>query len=89
MTSNKPEVPDRGSGEEVEATIGSVRVESGYAVAHLRAPFRSLTPETAITFSFSRWGGKSSPLKGQVVVLENIQLFTGGWRAERARPVTP
>jgi hypothetical protein len=48
-----------------------------------------LTDETSITFLLGEWKGAEEPRRGQIVTLENVQLFERGWRASRARPITP
>jgi hypothetical protein len=49
----------------------------------------NLTDETSITFPLTEWKGAEPPRSGQMVTLENVQLFERGWRASRARPITP
>jgi hypothetical protein len=48
-----------------------------------------LTEETSITFPMNKWMGCEPPQVGQMVLLNNVQLFEQGWRAVRARPITP
>lgn len=48
-----------------------------------------LTAGTSVTFSLiMAWEGKHDPLKGQVVVLSEVEEFKRGWRARVARPVS-
>lgn len=76
----------------IRAVVGNI-LEQGkfrFAVAYLE---RGVTlPEIErgedITFSLSDWQGKYEPQKGQVVLLEHIELFKKGWRARCARPIT-
>lgn len=44
--------------------------------------------EDSITFSLTVWQGIGvDPLKGQIVLLEGVTEFVGGWRATSARPI--
>lgn len=72
----------------VQAVIGSVKEGKGYATA-FPIPGQSLPPGTDITFSLGQWSGKVTPLKSQVVMLDDVTMFARGWRASSARPVTP
>lgn len=47
-----------------------------------------LTTKTSITFTLVNWCGDGDPSPGQVVVLQNVQLYERGWRAASARPIT-
>ena len=40
-----------------------------------------------ITFELSKWTGAIPPQQGQIAILTGVRKFSGGWRAERARPV--
>jgi hypothetical protein len=46
-----------------------------------------LTESDSVTFSLSSWQGNSEPEPGQVVVLDETNLYSQGWRARSARPV--
>jgi hypothetical protein len=41
----------------------------------------------SVTFSIAAWRGSTPPKRNQVVRLETIQEFKGGWRAEEAHPI--
>jgi hypothetical protein len=41
----------------------------------------------SITFSLENWTGESQPKKGQLVLLQNVTQYGGGWRAEQASPI--
>lgn len=43
---------------------------------------------STVTFTLSAWDGKHEPLKGQVVMLSDIEKFERGWRARKAVPIT-
>lgn len=64
--------------------------EQRYAVTYPKDPPQDsdLNDTTSITFSLSRWEGGSEPEPGQVVMLFNLKLFSGGWRANGVSPVT-
>ena len=62
-----------------------------------KKPFVVTRPEDAsilgnsggsITFGLNAWSGTERPHVGQLVQLEAIQLFAGGWRAMHAHPIT-
>lgn len=58
-----------------------------YAVTHPEKELSSLSKGETITFSLMDWDGSKEPLKGQIVVLSEIEKFARGWRARQARPV--
>lgn len=74
--------------EPIEAVIGSVRETKGYATAY-PIPGQRIPHNKDITFSLDKWSGKGLPLKAQVVRLDDVTMFVGGWRASSASPVTP
>lgn len=77
----------------IRAIVGKVRGDGKqrFVVTYLEKGV--LLPDIkegeSITFSLESWQGQSEPVKEQVVLLEGIQLFRQGWRAQRACPVTP
>ena len=55
-----------------------------------KGPLAESLPEgTRITFSLDDWEGDRDPRFDQMVELEGVQLFRQGWRASKARPITP
>ncbi|MGE5298110.1 MAG: hypothetical protein ACM3KM_03030 [Acidobacteriaceae bacterium] len=85
MSSNKQEGSPP---SEAEVVIGEICRERKppYVVAYTTSN-GDFPKGTSITFALTYWAGKMDPIKGQVVVVSNIQKFAKGWRAFGARPV--
>ncbi len=60
--------------------------DRAYAVTRPKKKGRGETSKESITFSLKKWHGKVPPQEGQLVILEEVQRFAGGLRAESARP---
>ena len=73
--------------EAVKATVTSVKED--YVVTYPNRECGDLRTTDSVTFSLSGWQGKSPPQCGQVVDLIGTALFSRGWRAESASPITP
>ena len=73
---------------EIEATVGEVAGKGRYRFVVTYPTNASLiAKDEAITFSMSAWSGDFEPVKGQIVMLSNVERFVKGWRAKNARPV--
>lgn len=89
VSSQKPEVQERPE-EPIRGIIGKIRGEGQDRFAITYVDGESPLPRgTNVTFSFPDWEGVITPIKGQVVLLYEVQLFAKGWRARRACPITP
>jgi len=75
------------SGEILRAVIAEVF--DTYVVTHALQNCGDLRTNESVTFSRSEWKGKSDPEAGQIVDLEETYLYSRGWRAKYAHPVTP
>ena len=75
--------------DEIEASVMDICGEgkNRFAVTYPTRPANGFLTTTSITLSFSEWRGDMEPLKGQIVLLSNIQRFVKGWRARVARPI--
>lgn len=71
----------------VRATV--TKVEERYVVTYPRNKCGDLTERDSVTFSLSDWQGGGEPECGQIVELLDTSLYSRGWRAKKARPVTP
>ena len=68
----------------VEALVGGVLTDKGYAFAYPTADLYGLKKGTSVTFSLRVWPkGTPEPTKGQRVTLSHISSFVGGWRVQR------
>src|SRR5258708_162064 len=75
---------------EIEATVAKIHGEgrSRFFIAYPTHNHQyGVTKDTPITCSLSNWSGEFDPLKSQMVMLKEIQLFVRGWRARFARPI--
>lgn len=73
----------------MRAAVAGVFLDKGYAVTYPIEEMPPVNTGTPITFSLSDWKEDSPPQKGQVVILEKVQLFVRGWRASKAFSITP
>lgn len=94
MTGEKS--PRESNKHEVEGVIRGFagKRDGGYAIVYPypdRGFDREVTKDGVrvypITFEMSDWCGQHPPRKNQVVLLSDIQKFSHGWGARRARPV--
>lgn len=58
-----------------------------YATTTLSERYGKLSAGAMVTFSIPIWGRARDPMPGQVVMLGEIMLFNGGWRALSAEPI--
>jgi len=64
--------------------------EKSYVVTRLHttpSPGSLLDSNSVVTFSLSVWQGDSRPKRGQVVLLDDVEKFARGWRAQSASPI--
>jgi hypothetical protein len=71
----------------VEACV--TKVCETYVVAYPRQCFGDLTPTDSVTLSLCDWKDNSEPQSSQVIMLVNPMLYSRGWRAREAYPITP
>jgi ASC-1-like (ASCH) protein len=76
--------------DEIEAVVDSVlgRGRKRFVVTYPKRQIKGLKKGDSITFSMAVWEGSKQPLRGQVVILSDVQEFEKGWRARSARPNT-
>lgn len=91
MRSRQPsDVPPPPEGM-IRAVVAEVRKNGNewYAVSYpeLAVTDPPISRRTSITFARDDWKHDDPPLPRQVVDLENVTLFTGGWRARAAHPI--
>lgn len=65
------------------------QVYETYVVTYPLKRCGDLLTTDSVTFSLIDWKGKTSPDKGQVIDLAETHLYSRGWRAKSARPVSP
>jgi hypothetical protein len=75
-------------GLEIRARVGTVHQAEGYVVAYVVQGTPELTNGEDVTFSLTLWQGERLPVKNQIVVLDDVELFSKGWRAQKALPVS-
>jgi hypothetical protein len=89
----QPQAASNANNMPIRAIIGKVRGdgEQRFAIAYLQkgVTVPGIKEGESITFSLKCWQGQSEPTKEQVVLLEGIELFRQGWRAQCARPIVP
>lgn len=74
--------------ETFRARVGKVR-DDNIVVTYPIRQTGELTVTTNVTFHMNVWRGGNLPRPGQVVELEGVTLFVGGWRANSASPILP
>lgn len=84
----RPSAPANHQVFEGEVTTIHGRGKGRFVSTKLRQESAGLAKGLHVTFSMRDWKGSEPPRLGQVVLLENLNLFRGGWRALSARPVT-
>lgn len=74
---------------EIEASVMAIygKEDNRFAVTYPLQPVNGFSTTTSITFSLNVWKGDIVPIKGQIVLLSNVQKFVKGWRARTARPI--
>jgi hypothetical protein len=76
------------SAMEINAIVGAVFSDKGYAIAYPEKEQHGLTEHTSISFSLTAWpSSEVAPSKGQCVTLSDVKQFARGWRATHVQPV--
>jgi len=73
--------------EGTQAVVGKVELGKDEFVVAYTHENGALPKGTCVTFSIKDWMDEDPPLKGQIVLLVNIQKFIKGWRARKAYAV--
>lgn len=74
-------------GNQTRITGEVTAVHNDYASVMTREDLPKIPPGSHVTFSICDWCGDRQPRRGQVVALEDLTLFSRGWRALKVSPV--
>lgn len=79
---------DQHQKDEIEVSVMDIcgKGRTRFAVTYPIQAVNGFSTTTSITFSLSEWKEDIEPIKGQILLLSNIQQFAKGWRARVARP---
>jgi len=74
--------------DSTEVITGEVTaVHLAYCSVSLRKELPSIPEGSHITFDMADWKGSRNPRPGQIVAMEELTLFSRGWRALSAKPI--